>query len=536
MSGAWRSAPLPWYVPSLQSCEAHWLAQVLERDGPVPVGITLADSEAQRWRATLRKVHDLRLDAPVGTPAPGPTDEDPALEAVLRAGIHLDTVSLARLADAAAPQAGLALDLLIDAHVLDDFLALAGEREPAIEVDSIGLAWRADAPRPPPMRSPLPHDAAPDTADHTADDTADDAAEGIDDKITDDAITDDAVIIAIIDDGIGIAHERFRHCASHTRVEYFLDMGTWATTPACAPHAEDFIGRTWTRAQIDRCLAESAGDEEAVYRAMGLLDARAGGYRPLRFGLSHGTHVLDVAAGEDFRQPSQCAPARSRPILAVQLPADVVADSSGAAMVDALRHALHWIEHHARRLSRRRGHGSKTPVPMVLNFSFGIFAGPHDGHGEVERELARFTERYGPDRCRVVLPSGNGFQARAYAQVLARRRPAITVPPWCVQPDGRTASFVQIWLPQGEPGAQQVAVSLTPPHGGPASTMPTKLGCMLDWRSGEHTLARIYHVQVPRPDGDDREQSREQCREMITIALRPSADANDDPRVCPSGR
>ena len=54
------------------------------------------------------------------------------------------------------------------------------------------------------------------------------------------------VIIAIIDDGIGIANHRFRQGPTETRVRHFLDLALIGK-PTAAGWVDDVLGRSWTR-------------------------------------------------------------------------------------------------------------------------------------------------------------------------------------------------------------------------------------------------------------------------------------------------
>ena len=80
------------------------------------------------------------------------------------------------------------------------------------------------------------------------------------------------------------------------------------------PDAGVAFGQRLTREDIDKLLAENAADAD-IYRKVGLTDFGKNQYNPLALRASHGTHVLDLAAGYDSRDG-----VHDRPILAVQLP------------------------------------------------------------------------------------------------------------------------------------------------------------------------------------------------------------------------
>ena len=499
MSGAWKRFELP---PAAHVPERHWLGEVLERRGPVPVTLRGDGVQIAALASAVLDCDEVelaRLTAATPTRAAG---AHARRIAALMQRLYVDGGTACRMRAHGATHGELSVELLVDQDALDELLAVA--RAGGLQVVETGL----------------PLAAAPATGVRRPGAVASDAACDLD---------EDAVIVAIIDHGIGIANERFRRERTKTRVEYFLDMQAWPGNGSFDDPlrcVSDVRGRTWTRAGIDALLQACNGDDEAVYRNMGLLDARPHQDPPLRYALTHGTHVLDIAAGYDLRDRRQRATAAKRPILAVQLPSEVVADSSGASMEWPLRHALRWLEDHAKLLARRMGHA--RGLPLVLNFSFGVFAGPHDGHGRIERLLGEFLQRYAPAPCRVVLPSGNSFQARAFAQMKAGAVGAIQdAPSWRVQPDDRTASFLHIWLPASKARKQQIEVTLIPPRNAPAQPRASRLDRMLDWVIDGHTHARLYHRRERR--------AHELHRECVTVALRPTASDGTTRLLCPAG-
>ena len=64
------------------------------------------------------------------------------------------------------------------------------------------------------------------------------------------------------------------------------------------------LGRSWTGTEINKLLGQ---DEEQVYRALGLIDPTSELRQPLRAAVTHGTHVLDLAAGYDWQTEGEKA-------------------------------------------------------------------------------------------------------------------------------------------------------------------------------------------------------------------------------------
>ncbi len=320
------------------------------------------------------------------------------------------------------------------------------------------------------------------------------------------------VIIAIIDDGIGIANHRFRETATTTRIKHFLDLSTAGARRAHAA-VDELLAWSWTEADINDLLAAYPDDEERIYRALGLIDTAADRREPLRAAVSHGTHTLDTAAGYDWQTEQE--ELAGRPIIAVQVPTQAGEDRSDAWMPLSLKRALDWILVKADELSADINGGER--LPLVVNCSFGSMAGPMDGWSDVERRIEQFVRTYragGPDQlCTVVMSAGNSFNFRAAGRVNVPQE-GFSVP-WRVLPDDKTPSFVQIWLPETEVATQQAQVALRPP----GQTSPGSFSVLnraVEWTVGGEVSARIYHQSWARP--------KNKRREFVTIAIRATDD------------
>lgn len=334
----------------------------------------------------------------------------------------------------------------------------------------------------------------------------------------------DIVIMAVIDDGIGIANERFQLHGNKTRAWYFWDMNT--PPPVVAPpRRRPSFGRDHTKAELDALLQSFAQDEDRFYRsdAMGMIDTKRIARQPIMYRRSHGTHVLDIAAGYDIAQPEQYAEARCRPIIAVQLPSFAIAERSDVFMAPLLRKALIEIHYQARLLSRAiakaRGENPDRArlLPLVLNFSFGTTAGPHDGTGPMEEVIREFLGTYrseaGKVECEAVIPIGNSYLWRGAAKPKVDETKSIEIP-WRVQPDDKTASYMHIWLPATNTPRQRIRVAAIPPTNCQPKQTFSEVGKRLSWVVENQILAAIYHVF---DDNDDRA-----LREHVVIALRPT--------------
>ncbi len=322
------------------------------------------------------------------------------------------------------------------------------------------------------------------------------------------------VAIAIIDDGIAFANERFRDRAGGTRIEqiWLQDIGQPAGENRVA------VGRVLDKAAINALLAKHAGNERAIYDEVASTGEATPGHKPLMFRRSHGTFCLDVAAGADC----ETAP-DDRPIFAVQLPVDAVADASGSTVgsyvLQGVRQIVEWADRY------------KPNVPLVINFSYGILAGPKDGSHFLEQALAELVRRRNArgGTTRMVLAAGNSFHARANAFL----KPEVGKPAtldWVILPDDRTANYVEIWLdgPAMLDDLSRISVSLTPPDGLPAGELKLNAGRDLVLRHAGGVIAGLNVRQGLGQSG---------TRTRVFLSVNPTARPHDrDAALAPAGR
>ncbi|WLE01026.1 S8 family serine peptidase (plasmid) [Agrobacterium leguminum] len=193
------------------------------------------------------------------------------------------------------------------------------------------------------------------------------------------------VVIGIVDFGCDFVHANFRNPDGSTRVSMIWNQGAVAQ-----PGSPFGYGRLHDRAAIDAALLRPD-----PYDALGY------GPRPDNAGQSgsHGTHVMDIAAGNGngSNQPG-VAPAAE--IIFVEADStdiawdgpNVVNQSFGDSV--QLLEAVHFIFEQA---------GDR---PCVVNLSLGTNGGPHDGSSLVEQGLdALVNER--PNRAVVIAASNS---------------------------------------------------------------------------------------------------------------------------------
>jgi Subtilase family len=319
-------------------------------------------------------------------------------------------------------------------------------------------------------------------------------------------------IVAVIDHGLAFAHARFRDSEHSTRMQTFWDMA--GNTPVPLP----FKGEL-SKTEIDRLFCETDADEDEIYRLSGQLDYSLHRSRPLQYRISHGTHVLDLAAGAE---PGEAAP----PILAVQLPSPVIARTTGEILDFYIWVAILYILHRA----------GKRPV--VINISAGYLAGSHDGCGVLESHLGRLCGEN--SNCTIIVPSGNFQLWQCHAEIDLLNSQTVELD-LIVQPDDRTHSIVEIWLPPGT--GDRVSLTITPPgrecqtlHEADLERVSGSLPCAARFHDGENVYAAAEFWSRP-PIAMPGTKDTVAERRMIRLSVAPTTRLQPDNRpIAPAGR
>jgi len=327
------------------------------------------------------------------------------------------------------------------------------------------------------------------------------------------------VLVGVIDDAMAFANRRFRSADGlYTRLHAFwgqdLDGGV---NPGPWPSG----GRILTANDINYALKNSTTsttlDEDAVYRRTGLTYYRPG-HKSWGRRCGHGTAVLDIAAGLDGADVSSTSPA----IVAVQLPIAVTVDSTGGLLSSYAIDGLQWIMNCAEVLKP----ATLKAMPAVVNLSYGTLAGPHDGTGMLASaidEKIRLCRAAGK-KFSVVLPAGNGHLSQTHAQALLKANGASeSTLRWRILPDGKTPSFVEVWLPFGTLTGE-IEVQVTTPAGHQSGWIREN-DPVYRWPSSALPLLWIRHRSGMNP----------QHRKRVLIGVYPTAAVHQGDRVAPSG-
>lgn len=260
-------------------------------------------------------------------------------------------------------------------------------------------------------------------------------------------------VAAIVDDGIPYLGARFRKGPGTTR---FLSV--WLQTDErLAAGAGVPDGLVLTATDINQMLA--TGDEQDQYRRINrsllpITDRSSSNHR-----ISHGAHVLDVAAGADPLDTAD--PMRDVALLAVQLPPAAIADTSGRRNEGRIVQAVRWCVMQVLQANHGKGRS-----PLVITLSLGSLAGPGDASQFLADWLAweaRAYLRLTGCEMQVICAYGNAHRQRLVARACVSRNTPMALD-WRVLPDDHSPSFLELRCPKVRAG--KVWLTLQPPNAG----------------------------------------------------------------------
>lgn len=339
------------------------------------------------------------------------------------------------------------------------------------------------------------------------------------------------VAIGIIDDGLAFGHERFCGRGEDGKPQTRIAALWLQDIETIDGDFQMVFGQTLDSDEINKHLVDASHsdgiiDDAEVYRLAHRWDFSRDKRERTEFRLAHGTHVMDLACGFDPEDETQQRKARQFPILAVQLPDAITADTSGISMgsyvLQALRQIMLWADNF------RESHEPDAPVvalPLVVNFSYGLMAGPKDGSHYLEEQIRRLVKhRQARIPTAVVLPSGNNYRDRTAAKMKLECDVSQLLD-WIILPDDSTPSYVEIWFDVDASDAESpLAIVLTPPLG-PPSPETRPVADKVQLLQIENPVCAIYYDCVSATN-----------RARIFLAVNPSKSWDDGVPVAPSGR
>ncbi|MFT4149736.1 MAG: hypothetical protein QM656_06020 [Paracoccaceae bacterium] len=269
-------------------------------------------------------------------------------------------------------------------------------------------------------------------------------------------------LVGIIDDGIAFLNKRFcnRTGAGFTTRFQAVWLQAELFDKTAGRSLDVPFGTVLDAGTMNRRLA--AGRPEADdYRDLNALLYPLPVQQATNTRAAHGTHVLDLAAGED---PGT----GGAPLIAVQLAPGSVWDTSGRRSEFLVVLALRWIVARALGLGDDPRDPLATPAPrdLVVNLSLGSLAGPGDDTNflasSIRQEIDLF-HRLTTRQMRVVIAYGNSWRSDLVAEARLKKGRPRTLD-WRIPPDGHSSSYLELRVPEGQ--APSITLTLTPPGGG----------------------------------------------------------------------
>ena len=338
-------------------------------------------------------------------------------------------------------------------------------------------------------------------------------------------------ILGIVDDEIGYLNKRF--CIKEADGDLVSRVkGVWVQARAQISDERASAGHVIAAAQISDMLAQvQAGQvsELAAYRRF-MPEGATRGLAPV----THGTHVLDLAAGFD----PEAAP--DIPIFAVDMPGHTLRAPGSRRGQSYLIQGIRWLieavlDHidtlNAAALAGDDGSGTvEIAVPdIVLTCSIGSYAGPKDGTGLYARLVAEELDRVNAMRTQDALGAGYSYRAtlfqsfgNAYAtNQTAQHSQTLRAGPldWHLPRADRDSSLLELRVS----GADVTAIWLRL-GGADFEIKPLKQGQYRQISKGDAPIARIY-----------RERNEAGGRQLYSILVRPTDALQDGFACAPAG-
>ncbi len=327
-------------------------------------------------------------------------------------------------------------------------------------------------------------------------------------------LTGAGVVVAAIDWGIDFDHPSFKTPDGSTRLLALWDQRRNTSGLAPAPYG---YGTLHTRAQINQALRADDPYEHLGY------------YPGAVHGGTHGTHVLDIAAGngragaplgtapqehlafaDGAEQAASCreahlpfagGPVGIAPLAHLAFVHMADSGTGGRANLgDSLRllEGLDFIRRTAAQGVQARAAVSSAELvaeaglPWVVNLSMGRHGGPHDGTTLVELAIDQMISA-APGQF-IVQSAGNYLRTSAHASgALRPGRPQTLT--FVTDPSDTSPNELEVWYD----GADEFLVRIDPPGAtGPA----VRLGHTAELTVDERRVGRVYHRRDPN-NGDN---------------------------------
>nr|WP_321245655.1 S8 family serine peptidase [uncultured Psychroserpens sp.] len=263
------------------------------------------------------------------------------------------------------------------------------------------------------------------------------------------------VAVGIADWGFDFTHPNFKNEDGTTR---FLSI--WNQSAQYDGHNRYGYGSIYTKSQINKALKSKFPFKKLNYHPA-IADSGTG---------SHGTHVLDIAAGNGTIGNQGNAP--NAALVAVHLGTSKVSETLSLGDQGRLLESVHFMHHIAKK------------TPLVINLSVGSHGDAHRGLTLVEQAFDKFLLQ---NNGRAIVQSvGNYFKARAHAsgRLISGDEDWLT---WKITPNDYTDNELEIWYS----GKDKFRVELYNENNRKAYSSPNKNAII--YNDDGEKIGKIYH-------------------------------------------
>lgn len=215
-------------------------------------------------------------------------------------------------------------------------------------------------------------------------------------------------IVAVIDEGIDVLHEAFLDQAGESRI-----IGVWDQRDETGPAPSGFTFGTYH-------------SESAI---AGYVKAKTVPPKLGRDVDGHGTHVASIAAGRVAGTCPQGVAPDARLLI-------VIADSASS---------IGYSNEHLAALDFIDQEAEQQKLPVVVNVSQGMNAGPHDGFSPLENAFDAFSNKGSKGGRVIVKSAGNAGDANGHAVIKHGRRAAAVVQWTRFNNPGWQYEYLEFW-------------------------------------------------------------------------------------------
>ncbi len=284
------------------------------------------------------------------------------------------------------------------------------------------------------------------------------------------SLTGRGTMVVVIDWYCDFAHDNFRNPDGSTRLAFIWDQRGSRSPTSPEPFG---YGRVLSAQSINTALQAPDPYREIGYDpALG--DPSGNG--------SHGTHVMDIAAGNGAFAGSTPGVAPEATLGFVHL------RRSDYAIENTLGDSVRLLE------AIRFSIDAAGDMPVVINLSMGDHGGPHDGSTLFEQALD--TVLSDSSGIAFSLSTGNYFSSNVHTHRWIAQGQQIDID-WHIRRIGRSPAELEVWYPKGD----RLNVSLISPAGTEVLTVaPGEEKHLMD---GPRNRATIYHRVGDPSNGDN---------------------------------